>query len=122
MFLLWVSCYYAMKCTTCTDFNIVLHLYYKLTYIKMAWGGPNEQKAEIAAGNLNAQDWYNDTLKVVEKTMEEYWNDYEDSHNTVFCQDATLPLPLMSDYDLHHHQLVQESVHVGSGGWKEELC
>jgi hypothetical protein len=39
--------------TTCE----VLHPYYKLAYIKHAWGGPEEQAAEIAAGNPDAKDW-----------------------------------------------------------------
>ncbi|KAG1749057.1 uncharacterized protein EDB91DRAFT_1040623, partial [Suillus paluster] len=52
---------------------LVLHPYYKLVYIKMAWGGPDEQKTEHEAGNLNAKDWHNKALQIVEKTMEEYW-------------------------------------------------
>ncbi|KAG1745459.1 uncharacterized protein EDB91DRAFT_1269995 [Suillus paluster] len=39
---------------------LVLHPYYKLTYIKMQWGGPEEQVKECAAGNLNAIDWYDE--------------------------------------------------------------
>ena len=31
---------------------LVLHPYYKLAYIKIAWGGPEEQADEIAAGNV----------------------------------------------------------------------
>ncbi|KAF9238703.1 hypothetical protein BU15DRAFT_47458, partial [Melanogaster broomeanus] len=30
---------------------LVLHPYYKLDYIKMVWGGPEEQEMEIASGN-----------------------------------------------------------------------
>lgn len=48
---------------------IVLHPYYKLTYIKLAWGGPEEQAAEIAAGNPNAKDWQDEAKKIVEKTV-----------------------------------------------------
>ncbi|KAG1733039.1 uncharacterized protein EDB91DRAFT_1057727 [Suillus paluster] len=51
---------------------LVLHLYYKLNYIKMAWGGPKEQELEHAAGNPNAVDWHDEVLKIVEKTMREY--------------------------------------------------
>ncbi|KAG1728190.1 uncharacterized protein EDB91DRAFT_1060754, partial [Suillus paluster] len=51
---------------------LVLHPYYKLAYIKMAWGGPEEQAREHAAGNQNAKDWHDEALKVVEKTMKEY--------------------------------------------------
>ena len=35
----------------------VLHPYYKLAYIKIQWGGPDEQAAEIEEGNLDAKDW-----------------------------------------------------------------
>jgi hypothetical protein len=34
---------------------VVLHPYYKLAYIKLSWGGPEEQAAKIEAGNLNAK-------------------------------------------------------------------
>jgi hypothetical protein len=40
-----------------------------LDYIKLAWGGPDEQAAEIAAGNPDAKDWQADAKKVVEKTV-----------------------------------------------------
>jgi hypothetical protein len=37
--------------------SAVLHPYHKLAYIKVSWGGPKEQAAEIASRNLNAKDW-----------------------------------------------------------------
>ncbi|KAF9228572.1 hypothetical protein BS17DRAFT_655048, partial [Gyrodon lividus] len=52
---------------------LILHPYYKLAYIKMAWGGPEEQRKEQAAGNPNAKDWHDEALKTLEKTVEEYW-------------------------------------------------
>ena len=58
------TCYSLLK-----KLNIVLHPYYKLTYIKVAWGGPKEQAAEIKAGNLDAKDWQDEARKVVEKTV-----------------------------------------------------
>ncbi|KAG2748668.1 hypothetical protein P692DRAFT_201671844, partial [Suillus brevipes Sb2] len=36
---------------------LVLHPYYKLEYIKITWGGPEEQEQECAAGNPSARDW-----------------------------------------------------------------
>ncbi|KAG2038722.1 hypothetical protein BDR03DRAFT_861397 [Suillus americanus] len=51
---------------------LVLHPYYKLTYIKMQWGSPEEQANKYAAGNPNTVDWHDEALKVVENTMEEY--------------------------------------------------
>jgi hypothetical protein len=50
-------------------FCAVLHPYYKLAYIKLLWGGPEDQAVEIAAGNLNAKDWQDEARKVVEKTV-----------------------------------------------------
>jgi hypothetical protein len=47
----------------------VLHPYYKLAYIKISWGGPDEQAAEIAAGNFDAKDWQDEARKIVEKTV-----------------------------------------------------
>lgn len=47
----------------------VLHPYYKLAYIKLAWGGPEEQAAEIKAGNLDAKDWQDEARQIVEQTV-----------------------------------------------------
>ena len=35
----------------------VLHPDYKLAYIKLNCGGPEEQAAEIAGGKLDVKDW-----------------------------------------------------------------
>ena len=47
----------------------VLHPYYKLAYIKIQWGGPNKQVAEIEAANLDAKDWQDEARNIVEKTV-----------------------------------------------------
>jgi hypothetical protein len=47
----------------------VLHPYYKLAYIKRAWGGPDEQAAEIAAGNFDAKDWQDEAKQLLERTV-----------------------------------------------------
>ena len=57
------------KGVTEVDSFAVLHLYYKLTYIKLSWGGPTEKAAEIARGNLAAKDWHDKARKVVEDTV-----------------------------------------------------
>ena len=44
----------------------VLHPYYKLAYIKLAWGGAEEQAKERAAGNRQAKNWQDEARKVVE--------------------------------------------------------
>ncbi|KAF8173118.1 hypothetical protein BJ912DRAFT_859590, partial [Pholiota molesta] len=53
----------------CFTLALVLHPYYKLAYIKSAWGGPKEQAAEIAAGNPDAKDWQDEAKQLVERTV-----------------------------------------------------
>lgn len=57
---------------------VVLHPYYKLDYIKLTWGGAEEQAKERAAGNVNARNWQDDALKVVEMTVSNSvtWNNH----------------------------------------------
>ena len=38
----------------------VLHPYYKLAYIKLAWDGPEEQAEEITQGNPFTKDWHDE--------------------------------------------------------------
>jgi hypothetical protein len=47
----------------------VLHPYYKLEYIKMAWGGAKEQAAEIQVGNMDVKNWQNEAQKILETTV-----------------------------------------------------
>ena len=47
----------------------MLHPYYKHAYIKIAWGGPEEQAKEIAAGSPYAKDWQDEAKKIVERTV-----------------------------------------------------
>ncbi|KAF8495240.1 hypothetical protein F5888DRAFT_1616033, partial [Russula emetica] len=48
---------------------LALHPYYKLEYIKMAWGGAEEQAEEIQAGNMNAKNWQDEAQKTLETTV-----------------------------------------------------
>lgn len=54
---------------SCTHYFIVLHPYYKLNYIKMAWGGLKEQQEEIAAGNPFAKNWQEEAHETVRKAV-----------------------------------------------------
>ena len=47
----------------------VLHPYYKLNYIKMSWGGAEEQTKEREEGNPDMMNWQDEALKVVEKMV-----------------------------------------------------
>jgi hypothetical protein len=46
-----------------------LHPYYKLAYIKLAWGGAKEQDEERAAGNPHAKNWQDEAQKVLEHAV-----------------------------------------------------
>jgi hypothetical protein len=61
---------------------IVLHPYYKLDYIKLSWGGAEEQTKERAEGNHNAKNWQDEALKIVEKTVSDasHWQSYSPAH------------------------------------------
>ena len=95
-------------------------------YIEMAWGGPKEQKKELKAGNPNAKDWCDKALRVVERTLEEYWQDQVDSVDNKMIktttQDPVPSHPLKSEFDCHRRQQLQKSMRANSGRWKEELC
>ena len=39
----------------------------------MAWGGPDEQDAKIAAGNFDAKDWQDEDRQIVEKTIRQIY-------------------------------------------------
>jgi len=47
----------------------VLYPYFKLSYIKLAWGGPQEQKDEREAGNLFAKNWQDEAQKILENVV-----------------------------------------------------
>ena len=49
-----------------TILRTVLHPYYKLAYIKLAWGGVEEQAKERAEGNQHTKNWQDEARKVVE--------------------------------------------------------
>ncbi|KAH9024998.1 hypothetical protein EDB83DRAFT_2230815 [Lactarius deliciosus] len=48
---------------------LVLHPYYKLSYIAHAWGGAEEEEVEILAGNLNTRNWQAEARKILETTV-----------------------------------------------------
>ena len=49
--------------------SVVLHPYFKLMYIEVAWGGPAEQEAECKAGNPLAKDWQDEARRILESTV-----------------------------------------------------
>ena len=49
--------------------SVVLHPYFKLAYIEVAWGGPAEQEAERKAGNPLAKDWQDEARRILESIV-----------------------------------------------------
>ena len=47
----------------------MLHPYYKLDYIGMAWGGEKEQAEEQGEGFEGAKNWQDIALKIFEETV-----------------------------------------------------
>ncbi|GLB37207.1 putative hAT family C-terminal dimerisation region [Lyophyllum shimeji] len=112
---------------------LVLHPYYKLEYIRMAWGGAKEQQEEIKAGNKNARNWHAEAQDLVEATMARYWRTRPGattSTDTPVPTDTPSPTdtPLasdrrqaqhghLSDFDRWRETLIAED----ETGWEEEL-
>ncbi len=102
----------------------VLHPYYKLAYIKMAWGGPEEQAAERASGNADAKDWHDEALKIVEWTAEEYWRKRQkalmprERTPVSDSNDGGDKLSPKSAFDLLRQRLITRD---GDEGWAAEL-
>jgi hypothetical protein len=58
-----------LRVLSVTSLIKVLHPYYKLNYIKLSWGGADEQAMERLGGNPFAKNWQDEALKVVEKMV-----------------------------------------------------
>ncbi|KAF9220021.1 hypothetical protein BS17DRAFT_759993 [Gyrodon lividus] len=105
---------------------LALHPYYKLGYIKMTWGGPEEQAAEHAAGNAGARNWHNEALQVVEGVMVDYWKklmtaeDVEMSNTMPLCGEAGVE-SLESEFDQHRRSLMEKASRTSTLGWAAEL-
>ena len=125
--------------------EIVLHPYYKLEYIKLAWGGADEQDKERAAGNQQAKNWQDEAKKVLEAEvfinhyhdfclankfqMETYWKDRprarparstlatDSDADSIHATDAPSTGSVLSDFDRYRRTLVAD----GDYGWESEL-
>lgn len=117
-----------------TNEPIVLHPYYKLDYIKMAWGGAEHQLQEIEAGNRHAKNWHDEALQVIEDAMQDYWHDSEaeatavvrppgvnrNRHSASTSEPPTKTLE--SEFDIHRRLLVEQANRTSSSmGWSAEL-
>ncbi|KIK77953.1 hypothetical protein PAXRUDRAFT_165293 [Paxillus rubicundulus Ve08.2h10] len=78
----------------------------------MAWGGgPEGQQKEYEASKLNAKDWYDEALQIVERTMEEYWNSKhqataEHSHGAAMTSANKDDNTLKSKFNCYHCELL----------------
>ena len=84
------------------NFPTVLHPYYKLQYIKLAWGGEKEQAEEHAAGNRNVKNWQDEAKQILESMVHMTLNSshwiltlffadgrlLEDTASSTYCDDA----------------------------------
>jgi hypothetical protein len=115
----------------------VLHPYYKLAYIKLAWGGADEQAEEIAAGNPDAKDWQDEAKKIVENTvrwlfyitilctvlntmkkMAEYYRNRPSVAPTPASTSNPEPSIALSEFDKHRESLLNDDAEEG---WASEL-
>ncbi|KAG6904650.1 hypothetical protein DXG01_008378, partial [Tephrocybe rancida] len=78
---------------------LFLHPYFKLHYIQIAWGGPEEQKAEFDKGNFDVKDWVDEARKIVENVADD---------NTSFT----------SEFDRHRRTLITQN---HDDEWQAEL-
>jgi hypothetical protein len=88
----------------------------------MAWGGQKEQASEYAAGNLNAKNWHDEALHVVEKTMQAYWQDRSVATTTPSSATAlstSLDNVTESEFDRHRRTLHAQA--LNDEGWATEL-
>ena len=95
----------------------------------MAWGGPEEQEKECAAGNPNAKNWYDEALKIIECTIQEYWTDWplvsKPAPPCATLSNAETPVGMLeSEFDRHCQMLHENPNHTNMAemGWSEELC
>ncbi|KAG6816320.1 hypothetical protein H0H87_007006 [Tephrocybe sp. NHM501043] len=96
---------------------LLLHPYFKLNYIKMAWGGEEEQKAKRLKGNPHVKNWQDEAMKIVKQTMQQYWA-------TCPCAGPVVALTVNSTtitidkFDLHCQTLITCD---DNEGWQAEL-
>lgn len=117
---------------------VALHLYFKLAYIKLAWGGPAEQAAEHEAGNPLAKNWQDEAQKVLEVVVHIFFladeshlsalidgRYYKSQENTAPTQtqpasdDQRTDSSILSEFD--HHRLTLVLNQGESEGWHTEL-
>lgn len=90
---------------------VVLHPYYKLDYIKLSWGGAEEQAKDRLEGNPDAKNWQDEALKVVEMTVSQFPVRFHISCETINrCTHITKSVQELSP----HNHLPPNSLRMGN--------
>ncbi|KAF5368777.1 hypothetical protein D9615_010411 [Tricholomella constricta] len=103
---------------------LVLHPYFKIQYIKLAWGGMVEQAAEIADGNLDAKNWQAEAELIVDNAMAEYWRTrpqqptVSSSRPPPAASDEDREDSFLSEFDRHRLTLLTDGT---DSHWQSEL-
>jgi hypothetical protein len=95
----------------------------------MAWGGADEQAAERAMGIVDAKNWQDEALKIVEHAMECYWNDRPDNPSRTATPLSVADSDksddesndLESEYDRHRKALIAQTLSNSCSGWEAEI-
>jgi hypothetical protein len=61
--------------------TLVLHPYFKLAYIKLAWGGAEEQEAERRKGNRLAKNWQDEAQKILERIVSQRFHPHSSPYS-----------------------------------------
>ena len=69
--------------------TLVLHPYFKLAYIKLAWGGAEEQEAEHRKGNWLAKNWQDEAQKILERIISQRFHPHS-SPDLFMVPDGTI--------------------------------
>ncbi|KIL56313.1 hypothetical protein M378DRAFT_188579 [Amanita muscaria Koide BX008] len=94
---------------------LVLHPYFKLHYIKLAWGGAEEQAAEREAGNRNAKNWQDEALNIVENTAS---LSFPPADPTTPSSEPDCAESFLSEFDRHRQMLLTQGINEE---WSLEL-
>jgi hypothetical protein len=98
---------------------LALHPYYKLAYIKLAWGGAEEQEEDRIAGNPDTKNWQDEAQKTLERTMQEYWTSRPRAElETAITHTPSQSGSFLSKFDRHRLSLVAGD----DEEWPAELC
>lgn len=91
----------------------------------MAWGRLEKQHRDKEAGNIYMKD---EALKIVERTMEEYWQPEPELDIELSSADETTAKlkhkcnnTLRPKFDCHQQKLSEQSQKHDSSGWAAEL-